>query len=150
MYHIRITHQSESRQEAENRDKVERIEYMGPYPHLQMLNPFSDTSSDFSFIMRRLICQEVCPVVEHFLLPVVDGANYSKFFTAVASGLVITVNSRITVIAGELFSTVLDLSPMRRLPVVLGLRFGAGIEAFFDDLDEYEYRFISLLLRLLW
>lgn len=74
MYSIRATHQFKNRQKARVGDRVEWNEYLGPYPHLQKPHPISDALRNFFIIMRRLIHQAVCPVVECFSEAVVDGA----------------------------------------------------------------------------
>lgn len=66
MSSIRFTRQLRSRRKAYCRGRVEWIEYMQPYLHLQMLGIFSDALRDIFIIITRPIHQAVCSVVECF------------------------------------------------------------------------------------
>lgn len=64
------------------------IEYLEQHLHLQMLSQFFDASRDFVVILRRLIRQTVCSVVEPFPEEAIDGVEYQKLFIATASGYI--------------------------------------------------------------
>lgn len=81
---MRITRKFKSRQKADNRYRVERIDYLGFHLPLQTLGQFSDASSNFFFTMRRVIRQVVYSVVESFLEAVFEGADYQVLFVTIA------------------------------------------------------------------
>lgn len=130
MHPICITRQFESRQKAENTFSVKWIDYLGLHLHLQVLEQFSNASSEIETIVRRVMHQAIYSVVQRFPEAVINCAYYRKLFIAIRSGFFVTANQQISVRSGVFWSTVLDMCFTRRLFVFLRLRLWVGIVFF--------------------
>lgn len=59
---------------------------------MQVLGPFGGDSSDFAVVMRLLIHQALCSVVECFLEAVFHEADYKKLFIMLATRVLMAFN----------------------------------------------------------